>query len=90
MIEISQQYVAAALTFAIQALVVGGLVACIVIGPQNGSSLEASPSAGIRNVDDRPDTLPPAGHPADGLPEVRVQVSVQPDPSGGHTLSFSA
>lgn len=91
MIEISQQNVAAALTVAIQALVVGGLVACIVVGSQGGSSLATSPSDGVRYVDSPSDNASPAAYPVvGGQPDSRLPTGIPPGLAGGNTISFSA
>ncbi|MCK8518712.1 hypothetical protein [Methanoculleus sp. 7T] len=71
MIEISQQKLATALTAAIQVLVVAGLVACIVVGPQDRPSPIVSPSGETRHADYRPESTSPAAYPIVGhQPEI--------------------
>ncbi len=90
-IEISHQNVAAVLTVAIQALVIGGLIACLLVGSQEGPSLATSSSDGVRHVDYRPQGALPGTDPVVGSqPGVRLLMSIRTSPSGGNTISFSA
>lgn len=78
MIEIYQQKMAAVLTIAIQALVVGGLIACIVVGTQDRPSPVVSPADGTGSLDYRPESTSPAAYPIVGhRPEV-MPVSIPP------------
>lgn len=54
------------LTVAIQALVVGGLVACIVVGTQDRSSPEVPPITEARYAGDLPPGVSAAAHPIVG------------------------
>ncbi len=90
MIEISQQNMVALLTIAIKALVISGLLACIIVGPQVGSSPATSSAGEGRHVDYPANDLSPAADAAVVLhPEVRLLIGVQASPSGGNILSFS-
>ncbi|MDK2889640.1 MAG: hypothetical protein PWR21_272 [Methanoculleus sp.] len=66
MIEISEQKMAILLTVAIQALVVGGLIACIVVGTQDRPSSAVSPADEVRDADYRPESASPAAYPVVG------------------------
>ncbi|HOI12217.1 MAG TPA: hypothetical protein PLG75_00075 [Methanoculleus sp.] len=66
MIEISEQKMATVLTVAIQTLVVGGLIACIVVGTQDRPSSAALPDTDARHVDFRPESASPAAYPVIG------------------------
>lgn len=66
MIEISEQKMAIILTVAIQTLVVGGLIACIVVGTQDRPFSVVSPADEVRNVDYRPESASPAAYPVVG------------------------
>lgn len=73
MIEIHQQKIAAALTVAIQILVVGGLIACIIVGTQEQPVFAASPDAGALHAAHLPGSTSPAahltaGHRPEGVP----------------------
>jgi hypothetical protein len=78
-IKIYQQRMAAALTVAIQMLVIAGFIACIVVGPLDQPSPIASPDDEIRNVGYRSASISPAAYdvvvhqsgtwPVDPLPE---------------------
>ncbi|WP_156168401.1 hypothetical protein [Methanoculleus sediminis] len=57
---------ATVLTVAIQALVVGGLIACIVVGTQDRPSPAVSPMDEGLHVDDRPASTSPAAYPVVG------------------------
>ena len=80
MIKIYQQRMAAALTVAIQMLVIAGFIACIVVGPLDQPSPIASPDDEIRNVGYRSASISPAAYdvvvhqsgtwPVDPLPEI--------------------
>ena len=91
MIKISQQNMVALLTVAIKALVVSGLLACIIVGPQVGASPATSPAGEGRHVD-YPATDPSPGEDPTVVrhPGVRLLMGVQAAPPGGNTLSFSA
>jgi len=65
-IEISQQKMALVLTVAIQTLVVGGLIACIVVGTQDRPSSVVSPADETRYVDYQPESASPAAYPVVG------------------------
>lgn len=90
-IEISQQNMAVVLTVAIQALVIGGLLACIIVGPQVGSSPATSSSGEGRHMD-RLSGNPSTGADPVGIrqPEVRLPMGILAAPSGGTTIAFSA
>ncbi|NLZ30605.1 MAG: hypothetical protein GX885_07680 [Methanomicrobiales archaeon] len=79
MTDIDQQKVAATLIAAIQALIITGFVACIVIGPQDHRPAVTSPGDEIQKSADRPGVVAPAAYdtirqsgtwPTDPLPEV--------------------
>ncbi|PKL61165.1 MAG: hypothetical protein CVV31_12740 [Methanomicrobiales archaeon HGW-Methanomicrobiales-2] len=70
MIEIYQQKMAMVLTVAIQALVVGGLIACIVVGTQDRPSPVVSPAGGPGSLDYRPESASPAAYPIVHPPKV--------------------
>lgn len=87
MIEIYLQKMAIVLTVAIQALVVGGLIACIVVGTQDRPSPVVSPAGGTGSLDYRPESASPAADPIVGhQPEV-MQVSIPPD-TGEELIHF--
>jgi len=65
-IEISEQKMALILTVAIQTLVVGGLIACIVVGTQDRPSSVVSPADEIRDADYRPGSASPGAYPVVG------------------------
>ena len=84
MIEIYQQKMAIVLTVAIQALVVGGLIACIVVGTQDRPSPMVSPAGGTGSLDYRPESASPAAYPILGhRPEV---MAVRYSPGTGEEL----
>ena len=90
MIEISQQNMVALLTIAIKALVISGLLACIIVGPQVGSSPATSAAGEGRYVDYPAKDFSSGADAAAVLhPEVRLSMGVQVAPSGGNILSFS-
>ncbi len=73
MIEIYQQKMATILTVAIQTLVVGGLIACIVVGAQDRPSPVDSPAADGRDAYYLSENTSPAaysvvGHQPGGMP----------------------
>ncbi|MCM2464911.1 hypothetical protein [Methanoculleus oceani] len=73
MIEIYQQKMATILTVAIQTLVVGGLITCIVVGAQDRPSPVDSPAVEGRDADYLPGNASPAaypvvGHQPEGMP----------------------
>lgn len=73
MIEIHQQKLAAALVVAIQALVVGALIASIAVGTQDRPSPVVSPVGKTGYPDYRPESTsaaayPIVGHPPEGMP----------------------
>jgi hypothetical protein len=65
-IEISEQKMATVLTIVIQALVVGGLIACIVVGTQDRPSSVASPDTEAGHMGFRPESASPAAYPVVG------------------------
>ncbi|WP_292518355.1 hypothetical protein [Methanoculleus sp.] len=75
------------MTVAIQALVIGGLIVCIVVGTQDRPSSIGSPDGDTRNVFDRPESASPAAYSIIGnrpdLPVMSVRAGA------GNTLSFS-
>ncbi len=93
MIEIYQQKMATVLTVAIQALVVGGLIACIVVGTQDRPSPVVSPAGETRHVDYQSESALPAAYPIVGRePGIRLMSiptgSGGVGPSGENTISF--
>ncbi|MCK9306520.1 MAG: hypothetical protein M0P17_03215 [Methanoculleus sp.] len=80
MIEIYQQKMAMVLTVAIQALVVGGLIACIVVGTQDRPSPVVSPAGGTGSLDYRPESASPAAYPVLGHRSEVMPVSISPVP----------
>ena len=86
MIEIYQQKMAMVLTVAIQALVVGGLIACIVVGTQDRPSPMVSPAGGTGSLDYRPDSASPAAYPIVGHQSEVMPVIISPG-TGGELIS---
>jgi hypothetical protein len=65
-IEISEQKMALVLTVVIQTLVVGGLIACIIVGTQDRPSSVVSPTDGGRYENYQPESASPAAYPVVG------------------------
>ncbi|KUK62255.1 MAG: Uncharacterized protein XD82_0746 [Methanoculleus marisnigri] len=87
MIEIYQQKMAVVLTVAIQALVFGGLIACIVVGTQDRPSPVVSPAGGTGSLDYRPESASPAAYPIFGHRPEAMPVSTSPG-TGEELISF--
>lgn len=85
-IEIQQQKMATALTVAIQVMVVGGLIACIVVGTQDRPSL-APPADEARHVEYGSWSTSPAAYPIVGHPPAIRLMSIPAEP-GEKPLSF--
>ncbi|MCK9316782.1 MAG: hypothetical protein M0P51_00235 [Methanoculleus sp.] len=77
-IEIQQQKMAIVLTVVIQALVIGGLIACIVVGTQDPLS-SASPAGEIRHMEYGSWSTSPAAYPIVGHPPVVRQMDIAAD-----------
>jgi len=84
-IEIQQQKMATVLIVAIQVMVVGGLIACIVVGAQDRPS-PVSPAGEARHVEYGSWSTSPAAYPIAGhLPAIRLSI---PADTGEKLLLF--
>lgn len=82
MIDIHQQKMATALTIAIQILVVAGLVACIIVGPQGWPSpVVSSPDAAWR-TEYRPENTSAVAYPIVGHQPPGGSVSILSEAGG--------